>query len=691
MADARRRAPVRPGVPRQLPLDCAGFTGREAPLAALSDAGGSVALIVGTAGVGKTALAVHWAHRSAGRFPDGQLHADLRGYDPGRPLPAADALAGFLRALGVDGPGIPRDEAERAALYRTLIAGRRLLVLLDNAAGADHVRPLLPGTGSCLTLVTSRDDLTGLVVREGARRIRLDPLAAPEATRLLRTLLGARVDAEVEAAHALARRCAGLPLALRIAAEFASAHPGLGLDEVVADLDRLDTGDARSAVRTVFSWSYRHLTAPARRLFALLGLHPGPSLSTAAVAALAPDAPIAELVRAHLVTRVGADRYGMHDLLRAYAAESARVALSPDERRSALTRLLDHHVVEARAAAATLFPHDLPEVPPMPGGAGTARRALDQERAGLVALAGHAGAEHAIALSEALWRYFEVGGHARDALAVHGAAARAALRTAPAGAPERIARVLTNLGGTFWWLGEYARARTWYEHALAWHDRGTDVIGRARTRARLGLAHERLGEYPQARACLIGALAGYRAATDPHGEASQLLNLGGLHRRLARYGLARRHLRRATALFAALGDVRLEGYALGNLGVVESLAGRHEEALHHLRRALTACRAARDRGGEGSALAALAAAQLRLERGPEALDAFERALSIARETGERSLHIEALNGLGATLHALGRPAAAAARYRAALDLARRAGDPDETARALAGLAGLGER
>ncbi|WP_432995605.1 ATP-binding protein [Dactylosporangium sp. CA-233914] len=737
VADARHApahgASARAVVPRQLPLDSAGFTGREPQLAELDlllrrDAtqlcdvtSGTVALVVGTAGVGKTALAVRWAHRAAARFPDGQLHVDLRGYDPRRPVAAADALAGFLRALGVDGADIPRGVAERAALYRSLVAGRRVLVLLDNAFGADQVRPLLPGTASCLVVVTSRDDLAGLVVREGARRIRLDPLGATEAARLLRALLGDRVDAEPAAAAALARRCAGLPLALRIAAEFAAGHDGLRLRDVVADLDggacvtdppyhradpwtaataldRLDAGDPRSAVRAVFSWSHRHLGPPSRRLFALLGLHPGTDLDGPAVAALAgvamepARAAVSELVRAHLVARVGADRYGMHDLLRAYAAESARSALSHDEHRAALVRLLDHHVGTATAAAAALYPHDQPGVRPAPGGAETAHRALDRERANLVALAGHAAqyglAAHVIGLSEALWRYFEVGGHAQEALAVHGAAVRAALREVPA-PPERVARVLANLGGTYWWIGEHTRARHWFERSLAWHERGGDRAGRARALARLGLAHERLGDYLRARACLIGALAGYRGIGDRHGEGSQLLNLGGLQRRLGRYALARRHLRRAAALFAELGDARLEGYALGNLGVLESLVGRHEEALEQLRRALAACRSCRDRGGEGSALAALGAAQLRLGRPAEALDQFDRALAISHETGERGLRIEALNGLGATLRAMGRLDAALEGYRAALDLARRTGDPDEAARALAGLAELG--
>ncbi|GAA3295314.1 tetratricopeptide repeat protein [Dactylosporangium vinaceum] len=652
IADGRAARP-RAATPRQLPLDGAGFVGREEELAALD--GTALTAVVGTAGVGKTALAVRWAHRAAARFPDGQLYVDLRGFDRQRPVAAAEALGGFLRALGVDGGDVPRAEAERAALYRTLVAGRRLLVVLDNASGADHVRPLLPGTATCTAVVTSRDDLTGLVVREGARRVRLEPLGPAAATRLLRTLLGEEADVA-----AIVSRCAGLPLALRIAAE---------LD----DLGGFDTGDPRTAVRTVFSWSYRHLGPRERHVFARFGLHPGPDLDGAAAG---DPAALAALVRAHLVTRTGADRYAMHDLLRAYAAET----LPAGEQRAALTRLLEHYLALATAAGAALFPHDVAGRP-APGGADAARRTLDRERANLVALAGLR-TEHAIGLSRALWRYFEVGGHGHDALAVHGAAVHAALA-----GREGAAQVMANLAGTYWWLGEHARARDWFERALAWHERSGDRAGRARARARLGLAHERLGDCAQARACLVAALAEYRLIGDRHGEGSQLLNLGGLHRRLGHYGLARRHLRAAATRFAELGDARLEGYALGNLGALESLVGRHEEALDQLRRALAACRSVRDRGGEGSALAALSAALLRLGRPAEAAAGFEQALAISRETGERGLHIEALNGLGDALQALGRNDRARHRYRTALDLARRAGDPHEAARAEAGLTG----
>ena len=259
------------------------FAGRDSELAALTglldrageQAPGAVVIsaIGGTAGVGKTALAVHWAHQVAARFPDGQLYVNLRGYDPDQPMPAADALAGFLRALGVPGQDIPAEASERAARYRSLLAGRRMLVVLDNARQAEQVRPLLPGSPGCVTVVTSRDSLAGLVARDGAIRLDLDLLPPLGGGRPAAALIGARVDADPAAADALAARCARLPLALRVAAELAAARPAASLAELAGELadqqrrlDLLDAGgDPRTGVRAVFSWSYRHLDADAAR------------------------------------------------------------------------------------------------------------------------------------------------------------------------------------------------------------------------------------------------------------------------------------------------------------------------------------------------------------------------------------------------------------------------------------------
>jgi DNA-binding SARP family transcriptional activator len=352
-----------PAGPRQLPATVRHFTGRAAELAALTrlldqageEAPGTVVIsaIGGTAGVGKTALAVQWAHQIAERFPDGQLYVNLRGYDPARSVPATDVLAGFLRALGVPGPDIPAEQDERAARYRSLLAGRRILVILDNAGEAELVRPLLPGNPACTVVVTSRDSLAGLVARDGAVRLDLDLLPEGDAVSLLRALIGGRVDAEPEAAHVLADRCGRLPLALRVAAELAASRPAAPLAELTAELsvqqkrlDLLDAGgDPATAVRSVFSWSYRHLGAPAARAFRLAGLHPGPDLDSYAAAALTgstveqADRVLDVLARAHLILAARPGRYGMHDLLRAYALELAAVHDGEGEQQAALTRL----------------------------------------------------------------------------------------------------------------------------------------------------------------------------------------------------------------------------------------------------------------------------------------------------------------------------------------------------------------
>ncbi|WP_214102600.1 ATP-binding protein [Acrocarpospora catenulata] len=696
----RQTAPA----PRQLPADVYGFTGRAAELGeldALLTAGERrpavvVSAVAGTAGVGKTALAVRWSHRVARRFPDGQLYLDLRGYDPERPVAAADALAGFLRALGVPPGDIPDDQGERAARYRTLLAGRRMLIVLDNAAGADHVRPLLPGTPSCFVVVTSRDDLAGLVAREGAGRIDLGLLPLAEAVDLLRALIGSRVDEAPQDAIALAASCARLPLALRIAAELAAARPRAPLAELVAGLrdeqrrlDLLDAaGDPRTAVRAVISWSYRRLGGEAARLFDLLGVHPGRELDAYAAAALLgtdlerAEELLAELAQGHLLESSGEGRYTMHDLLRDFAIERAGAT------HAALTRLFDHYRYAAALAMNRLFPYERgrPEVPeadtPVPDDVVSW---LARERANLVAVAlhtaGHGWPGHCVDLSRTLWRYFEVGCHYQEALAVHTQAARAALA-----AGYGRAGALADLGGVHWWLGHYREARAWFERSLTAAGETGDQGAEARALGRLAIVHERLGATDQAIDHFRRSMARYRAIGDAHGLGTQLINLGALHRRTGRHEEAADHQLQAAAVFAELGDLRLQGYALGNLGALCTLLGRYQEALTHLRQALANCVACGDPGGEGSALAAMGAAFLRLERHPEALDHLHRALALSRQTADRGLETETLNTLGETLHALRQNDAALARHRTARTLAEQTGDQYETARALDGIA-----
>ncbi|MGP4115516.1 ATP-binding protein, partial [Streptomyces sp. 4N509B] len=365
-------------VPAQLPADVVGFVGREGELreldglmAGVGGRGGALAVVAGTAGVGKTALVVRWAHRTRERFPDGQLYVDLRGYGPEAPVSAEDALSGFLRALGVEAAAVPRDVAERSATFRTLLDGRRMLVVLDNARSVEQVRPLLPGSSSCFTVVTSRDALAGLVAREGAHRIVLHRMPLGDARGLLAGLLVERAAREPGAVDALIERCARLPLALRITAELARSQPGRGLGELAEELadrqgalDLLDLdGDPYTAVRAVFSWSYQRLEPSVARVFRLLGLHPGHDTDVYAVAALAGAGvrrtrrALEVLVRAHLVDQVaGGRRYQPHDLLRAYAAELAAETDGPTERAEALARLLDYYLATASSALDAIAP-----------------------------------------------------------------------------------------------------------------------------------------------------------------------------------------------------------------------------------------------------------------------------------------------------------------------------------------------
>ncbi|MGH3222825.1 MAG: hypothetical protein ACRDPY_29710, partial [Streptosporangiaceae bacterium] len=444
--------------------------------------------------MGKTALAVHWAHQVAGRFPDGQLYVNLRGYDPRAPVSAADALAGLLRALGVHDGELPAGTDERAARYRSLLAGRRMLVVLDNACDAEQVRPLLPGSSTCVTVITSRDSLAGLVARDGARRLDLDLLPGAEAVGLLRALIGERVDAEPEAALGLAALCARLPLALRVTAERAVAEPTAPLAGLVAELadqqlDLLEVGgDPRTAIRAVFSWSFRHLDEEAARAFRRLGLHPGLHIDMYVVAALA-GVPLGHarrlldrLARAGLIQPAGSGRYGLHDLLRAYAAEQI-----PDaERRAALTRLFDYYLAAAAAAAHAMFPADTdqPRVPrsgPVPQVADSAAALawLDAQRADLVAVAGYAARhgwpEHAIGLAATVFRYPQTGDLA-DYVAMHGHACRAAAQTGDRAAE---AAALTMLGRAVSAQGHLGEAAGHFERALESYRASGDRRGEA--------------------------------------------------------------------------------------------------------------------------------------------------------------------------------------------------------------------
>lgn len=725
VADAQYRAGTGPmdgpPVPRELPAGDSMFLARESELAGLDEllaaddaAPAKVAVVSGMAGVGKTALAVEWARRVSDRFPDGQLFVNLRGYDPEEPVDSGAALAAFLRSLGMDSAAVPADLDERAARFRSLVAERRVLVLLDNASSAEQVRPLLPGARSCAVVVTSRDDLAGLVASPGAGRLDLGPLTLGGAEALLRKSIGERAAADPLATAALAQRCGRLPLALRIAAELVTGRAGTGLAALVAELADADvgrdeapsqlqlfdtTGDSRTSVRSVFSWSLRGLPAEVSRAFVLLGLHPGGDIDGHAVAALVgvgvADAQslVRPLMRAHLVDQDGADRYAMHDLLRAYAAEQALVRLTPDERRAGLTRLFDYYRQVSEAASSVRYPGSggsrhsgTPAAAPELADPQRARAWLDAERSNLVAVCRYAASRgwfgHTIALSVALWPYLDQG-YNHEALAVHTSAADAA--RAGGGDPATCGRVLTHLGLTYWRLGRPADALAQLQEALSRHREVGNREGIGRTLAALGIVYDTLGRYATALECNDHGLANARELGDRFAEARHLINLGHGHLRLEQYESAEDYYEQAGSIGEHLDDPRIRAVVDHGLGIAYHGLGRYEEALELLQRALEFYREFGEQSREIRVLEAIAGLYQRLGRLGEAFSNLDEALALSRRLDDEAGRVVVLNTWGETFSASGDFALAGDRHREALRLARRIGDRLQQARALDGL------
>jgi tetratricopeptide (TPR) repeat protein len=591
--------PVRieaPAVPAHLPPDVRCFTGREAQLAQLDElvsAAGDqpttvvIASVSGTAGVGKTALAVHWAHRAREGFPDGTLFVNLRGYDvTASPMPPAEAVDGFLRALGVPPAAIPPTLEERSALLRTRLAGRRMLVVLDNAATAEQVRWLLPGTPGCLVMLTSRSRLSGLAARDGARRVAVDVLAAPEALALLGEVLGARVHAEPAAAEELVRLCGGLPLALRLAAERVNTRPHHTIADLVRELeneyDRLDLLAARddksSAVRATFSWSYWALDGDAARMFRLLGLHPGPEMGAGAAAALAGISvagtrPLLEtLTNMHRLEEVDRDRYRFHDLLRVYAVERAGADESALARDRAVRRVLDWYLRHADAADRVLMPQrrhipltvSAQGLPPMdfPSPA-AALQWCETERTNLVAAIRRAAdaRHHELAwqLPFVLWSYFTVRKRWTDWIETH----RLGLAAAEANS-DRFgeALVLTSLANAYRDLRRFDEATQLFHRAIAVARELGEPWVEAAAVSLLGMVHRDLRKLDEAVACGERSLAIFNTIDDPWGKAWAYHNLGESCGDLRRFDDAVTYSGLALALFRQVDDPWGESWTL---------------------------------------------------------------------------------------------------------------------------------
>jgi DNA-binding SARP family transcriptional activator len=708
--------PPRPVAPAQLPADVNGFTGREDQLELLDsvlprtgDATVTavvICAITGTAGVGKTALAIHWAHHARDRFPDGQLYANLCGYDAAAPLRPMEVLARFLAALGVPHEQIPLDAEEATALYRSLVAGRRVLVVLDNARAAQQVRPLLPGGPECVAIVTSRDRLAGLVAREGAVRLDLDVLPAEQARSLLARMLGPeRIAREAEPAGELAQLCGYLPLALRIAAALLLTYPHLRIDEYAQRLRQdglaaleLD-GDSPEGVNTAFSHSYRSLPEPTQRLFCLLGLVPGTSFEPAAAAALAGmsvpavTSMLNRLAGAHLVELHAGARCDLHDLLRRYAANRSAIELSDADRSAALRRLHDYYLRSIRAAAARLYPEML--CLPAPETAGptaafdshsAALAWLDAERYNLVAAVTRASptmAASAWLIADALRGYLMNYRHVRE----WGDIGRAGLAAAEtAGDLHGMAAARFSLGGLHWVTAHYQQAIEHYSAAVELSRRAGWAVGEGATLGNLGLVYWTAGQLDEAAAHLTAALAVDERTGRLTSRATNLTNLGLVHGAQGRPALAAEHLTEALGCFRRAGSLGGEASVLANLGETYHLLGRLSDALDALHRARVLHRRLGDRRAEAETTRFLAAVERDRGRLTEALDQARAAAAAGRDAGDGRCEAEALVVEASIQDRCGEHSRAAMTYRIALDLARRDGYRYTEAEALIGTA-----
>jgi DNA-binding SARP family transcriptional activator len=658
-------------VPRQLPAPVLYFTGRAAQLKELDElldqteveTAGTVVIsaIGGTTGVGKTTLAVHWARQVANRFPDGQIYVNLRGFTPsGTPAEPTEAIRGCLDALGVPAERIPSDLAAQTGLYRSVLAGRKILVMLDNARDEEQVRPLLPHAPGCLTLITSRNQLTGLAAAEGARLLTLDVLSHAEACQMLTARLGCdRADAEPEALGEIAELCARLPLALAVAAARMAAKPRFPLTGLAAELrasrgrlEALDTGDPAVTVRGALSWSYRGLSGPAQRIFRLLAVHLGPDISVAAAASLAGAEltlvrhHLAELTRAHLLNEHRPGRYAFHDLLRAYAAEQAAALDDGPNRKAAIGRVLDHYLHTACAADRLLVPsRDVP-VTLAPPPRASPEHLMDREQAhawfaadhhGLLAavtLADHNGFDvHAWQLPWAMGMFLDMQGHSREQSAIQNIAIAAAER-----------------------LGDTAAQAV--SHLLQ---------GRAFTRS---------CDYGPAHACYSRALRLYEQLGDRAREARAYEGLGAVAQHQEQHAAAVEHARQALRLYQEAGHQAGQAMALNNVGFCLALLGDYRQASTFCRQALILYQQLGQDYGQAAAWDSIGYIENRLGCQADAISCYQQSLGLIREIGDRRGEAEILTHFGDAHQAAGSVDEARAAWQQALDILSSLRHPD---------------
>lgn len=649
--------------PAMLPSAVPGFAGRQAELteltrlAASRSPGGhpgdpvTIIAISGTAGVGKTALAVHWARQHAADFPDGQLYVNLRGFGPSADrVSPADALHALLDALGTPANRIPATLEGRQALYRALLAGQQVLILLDNARDPAHARPILPCSPGAVTVVTSRNDLSGLIAADGARPLALDVLDPGEARDILTRRLGlGRVAAEPSAVAELTRLCACLPLALVITAARAATSPGFPLSGLAAELrdtrhrlDVLTTGEDATDTRAVFACSYHSLETADASMFRLLGINPGPDITAPAAASLAgcdvaqARRLLRDLTREHLLTEHAPGRFVLHDLLRAYAAERAAADDSADDLRAATRRILDHYLHTAHAAAlmlstvrehVILAPHDPGVTPERIADYSQALAWFDAEYQVLTAaltLAADSGFDAcAWQLQWAMTGFVDQRGH---------------------------------------WDASLQRT------ALTAATRQGDTRGRAVTLRLLARTYTRLGDYDEARVHLNESITLYQQLGDGPGEGRAHQNACVVSERQGRYADALGHAERALSLYSTAGDLSGRAAGLNDVGWYHALLGDHKTARAYCEQSLTVFQELGDRYGEARTLDSLGFIQHQLGNSGIAAKYYSEALEILREVGSRFYEAEVLTHLGDAREAVGDAPAAEDAWRQALGI-----------------------
>lgn len=713
--------PPAPAVPRQLPPAPELFVGRHTEMELLGRLG-KLTVICGMAGVGKTALALHWAQRQAHAFPDGQLYVNLRGWDEGPALTPQGALVHLLTGMGVPAHQVPADVELAASIFRTVTAARQVLVLLDNAGSAEQVRLLLPAGPGCQVLVTGRERLAGLVAQDGATEVDLDVLDIAEASTLLERVLGGPRPGIAE----LARACGQLPLALRIAAATVVSGARVPVDVLVERLNsdqRLGTlailHDSSATVQRAFDHSYAALDPLAQRLFRLLGHLPATSFSAGLAGALL-DAPaedgLERLVTAHLLLRVADDRYTFHDLLKDYARHRAARSDSDGTRQAATRRGYEWFLRRARSAAHILYPQLVrlePEPEPVFAQAAEAVQWLRTEEPQLAEMitAAKSRGEPAMAwrLSDSLrghfmssrnlvlWsRFIDIGlaaaeaqGDLRAQAAMHLAAGiarvgagrhddavehcrRAAALSEQAGWTAGLSAALTTLGVRHAHLGETAEAARCVEMALATSRSAGRLASVAINLNNLAVINIQLGRFAVAGRQLAEALRLHTGAGTWRGAASVMVNLGSLHYVQGRPERAERYLRRSADIYHVLADREGAASALSHLALVQLLLARPGQALHSARMALAAVRGTGDPHTEALTLISLATVHGRHGRHQCSLLYLRRALRLAEDTADRQWVCLALLGTAEAQLAVGRSTEAAATAHRALDLARSA-------------------